>query len=239
MKEQGHVIVIFLFCLIVMALPTQSLLNRATRHDRVVLQAAKMAVIAWAVARYPGREGKQDIRPGEMVVPDKDVPGVLKKAGIQDSNAGIGRLPWQTLGIPPLLDAHGEHLWYMVSSRFRDNGSDMKALHCNGLDQLRVSASGYKRPVASKGIAAVVIAPHRALKGQQRETQTQQKQWYQYIESAHPNAQYRRTDKETYRHLMQGQVIKNGQVIMNDQLLPIECQILQRALIKRRENKCE
>jgi len=32
----------------------------------------------------------------------------------------LGRLPWRTLGLPPLRDGHGECLWYAVSGRYKN-----------------------------------------------------------------------------------------------------------------------
>jgi hypothetical protein len=237
MTQRGHILVLFLFCLMVLALPTHSLVQRAARHDRVVLQTAKTAVMTWAVARYPGREKDIHSQAGEMVVPDKDVPGT-KRAGVQDSNVAIGRLPWKTLGLPPVFDAHGEPLWYTVSSQFRDNVSHKQILDCKGLNQLKLYAPQYRGPIATKGIAAVVIAGHRALGQQQRGTEIQKKRWYNYIESAHPTARPTSLNKEMYRHLMQGPVLKNSQLVMNDQLLPIECQLIEKAL-KRRNKTCQ
>ena len=47
----------------------------------------------------------------------------------------IGRLPWRTLDLPPLRDAHGECLWYAVSGNYKNNPKTRDLLNrdTNGL----------------------------------------------------------------------------------------------------------
>ncbi len=47
----------------------------------------------------------------------------------------IGRLPWRTLDLPPLRDAHGECLWYAVSGNYKNNPktNDLLNRDTNGL----------------------------------------------------------------------------------------------------------
>lgn len=234
-SENGQVMLTFVYGLLGLVLlsPTLQLTQLAIQHDHNVLQAAKTAVMTWTLANYPGREVHHDTRLGEMVMPDKDIPTAQKGAGTQDGTVSIGRLPWKTLGTPPLSDAHGEPLWYTVSSRFRDNGTQKNVLHCQSLHQLTISAPTNTQPIITDDLAAVIIAPHRALAQQQRHSPAQQKQASQYIEPAQQAARYV-SRKESYRHLQQGRVVKNGQVMMNDSVLPVECQLLQRALARRR-----
>lgn len=87
--------------------------------DRLALAHAKEAVLGDAVTyrdthanethgylRCPDLENKK----GEAAAPcgARDIPS-------------LGRVPWKTLGIPPLRDHAGECLWYVVSGRAKNN----------------------------------------------------------------------------------------------------------------------
>ena len=86
------------------------------------LQHARQALLGYAV-------GYRDDHPGEVFgylpLPDLGssrnplVPyeGVAAGnfSGNQKNLSVIGRLPWRTLGVPPVRDGYGECLWYAVS----------------------------------------------------------------------------------------------------------------------------
>lgn len=112
--------------------------------------------------------GNHDNSPGALPCPDID------NDGVSDFNCSghIGRLPWRTLGMGPVLDGAGECLWYARSARFSNNiqtsergsSADKPALNPatpGGI--VEVSAAGAGLPVA-----AVLIAPGAALPGQSR-----------------------------------------------------------------------
>lgn len=232
--QGGQVILVFLFCLFtlltMMLFPSSRVKKMATQHDISVLRRANVSLIAWAVSRYPGKEKAKNIRLGEMVMPDKDPPSVKKSTGVQDSTAGIGRLPWKTLGIPPLLDSHGEFLWYVVSGRYRDNGLHAKTLQCQNLRQLHIYSAIQAMPIMSEGIVAIVIAPHRPLLHQVRSTAPQQKLSRHYIEapSAFASRQY-------HRHFIHGDVLGYGHLVGNDSLSAVMCHALERSVERRKE----
>lgn len=83
----------------------------------------------------------------------------------------IGRLPWRTLGIPPIRDGHGECLWYVVSAGHKSLGINPAAKMNwdtpGQLDEIIVTAGalsakgllGHDRPVA------MIISPGSALAG--------------------------------------------------------------------------
>ena len=56
---------------------------------------------------------------GYLPCPDTNNDGVSDACGLQDVSI-IGRLPWKTLGLPPLRDGAGECLWYAVSGSAKD-----------------------------------------------------------------------------------------------------------------------
>jgi len=112
--------------------------------------------------------GNHDNSPGALPCPDLDNDGVSDF----NCNGHIGRLPWRTLGMGPVLDGAGECLWYARSARFSNNiqtserGSSIDKPALNPATPggiVEVSAAGTGQPVA-----AVLIAPGSALPGQSR-----------------------------------------------------------------------
>ena len=213
--------------------PLGKLAQLSLQYEWQSLRQANVALITWSLARFPGRDEKRNSRSGELVMPDKDAPNAKVGAGTQDSTAKIGRLPWKTLGVPPLMDADGELLWYSVSSRFRDNGQHTHPLQCKGLRQLAIGGRDKDKSGWQKGISAVVIAPHRALLDQRRGSALEKTQAYQYIENRGPD----KVATSYFRHFIQGKIFKEGRMIANDSLSPIMCVALQRGLERRRANE--
>lgn len=87
------------------------------------------------------------------------------------SETVIGRLPWRTLGLPPLRDGHGECLWYAVSAGHKSLGID-PAMKMNWdtpgqLDEIVVNAG----MLSAKGLqnhdrpVAMIFSPGAALAG--------------------------------------------------------------------------
>jgi hypothetical protein len=208
--------------------PHQWLRHLAQRHDQQVLHAAKSAVIDWAAANYPGRFNK-NVRLGELVMPDKNGPNEGLRFGSQDASARIGRLPWRTLGIPPLYDAHGESLWYLVESGRRDNLQLPITCHMN---QIQLN-SRQQANIMTQGVAAVIFVPHRALLQQQRYTDEQQRAASNYLDKTSHYTNYFRTN--TWR-LVQGPVKERDITRVNDIILPVECTLIERILAKRRRH---
>ncbi len=143
------------------------------RHERekntaLALQQAKESLIAHATA-------PSDINLiGYLPLPDIGIAqfGVIKEGVEASSFLGsnkdysvIGKLPWASLGIPPLYDQHGECLWYIVSGRFK-NTPKTSALNWDTQGQIDI-IDGNGALIASN-IAAVVVAPGVPLDGQSR-----------------------------------------------------------------------
>jgi hypothetical protein len=69
----------------------------------------------------------------------------------------IGRLPWRSLGLPKLLDATGEPLWYAVSNGWKLNvGGAFLGINSNSAAQLSLDG-------AAASAVAIIIAPGRPL----------------------------------------------------------------------------
>ncbi|UXY15254.1 hypothetical protein N8I74_18375 [Chitiniphilus purpureus] len=143
----------------------------AAAHDAAVLAQAKAALLAWSALHCPAAATAGEalrVRSGELPVPDRDAPGD-DGFGTQDATSpSLGRLPWKTLGLPPLRDASGEYLWYALADRYRDSGTGALPPVC---DESLPLADPHGRPIApSPGdcIVAVVMAPGAPLPTQLR-----------------------------------------------------------------------
>lgn len=93
-------------------------------RDKVTAAAlaqAKDALIGFAVTYRENAPLHADQVFGYLPCPDIDLnDGVSDSCGVAEVTR-VGRLPWRTLGIPPLRDSAGECLWYAVSGRAKDN----------------------------------------------------------------------------------------------------------------------
>jgi hypothetical protein len=87
--------------------------------------------------------------PGNVGNPDQE--GLM--ANTCGAGMVIGRLPWRSLGLPKLLDASGEPLWYVVSNGWKLNvGGVMLGINSNSVGQLALDG-------VPNGAVAMVIAP--------------------------------------------------------------------------------
>ena len=84
----------------------------------------------------------------------------------------IGRLPWRTLDLPPLRDAHGECLWYAVSGNFKNNPKTRDLLNrdTNGLIEVMGpdGTSFVAGSTPQRRAVAVIFAAGPVLPGQDR-----------------------------------------------------------------------
>lgn len=134
-----------------------------------VLAQAKAALIGYA-ATY------KETHPGELAgylpCPDTNNDGEYTPAdncGLKDVSV-VGRLPWKTLGLPPLRDGDGECLWYAVSGRAKnDNKADVYNWDTPGQfvvqtpsGQVLAGATPHARPLA------VIFSAGRPINGQNR-----------------------------------------------------------------------
>ncbi len=87
-------------------------------------------------------------------------------AGNNKDLSVVGKFPWQTLRTSSLRDAHGECLWYVLSGRFKIFPLT-GALNWDTQGQIDVIDAGGN--VTASNLAALLVAPGRALDGQIRD----------------------------------------------------------------------
>jgi len=148
----------------------------ADGRTTLALAQAREALVGYA-ATY------RDFHPGEafgyLPCPDwgTGIEGQsLSNCGSVDVTV-IGRLPWKSLGIPPLRDASGECLWYAVSGNFKTGSSKTKDLlnrDTNGLiEVMAADGTGFVAGASPRQRAvAVVFSPGAILPGQDRSLAT-------------------------------------------------------------------
>ena len=150
----------------------------AERIDNDALAQAKAALI-----QYVTITNLNTNRPGTFPCPDTDNDGIVNLYSgtncpgyVSGSNVYLGRLPWQTLGLPDLRDSSGERLWYAVSRDFARNPTclpNCPDLTSDTLGQLTVNG---------RTVVAIVFAPGRAQGSQVRGTAGEQNTASNYLE---------------------------------------------------------
>jgi hypothetical protein len=136
-----------------------SALNASTNRtvvDRTdnaeALAKAKTALVGW-MATNAVESGERN--PGRLPCPE--APGYIGDPEREGTAAGsctlpkIGRLPWRTLGLPKLLDAAGEPLWYVVSPGWAYT-SDPLTINSDSVGNLTVDGQ-------ANAAVALVVAP--------------------------------------------------------------------------------
>jgi hypothetical protein len=122
-------------------------------YNARALAEAKAALIAWVATR--ALDGAED-NPGRLPCPQAwgDVGSAHEGRAAAVCANPIGWLPWRTLGLPPMLDAAGRPLWYVVSPGWHlPNTGTTLTLNSNTAGQLTLDG----RPAV-----ALVIAPGAA-----------------------------------------------------------------------------
>lgn len=126
-------------------------------HNARVLAEAKQALLGWAARNAIDNT---DNNPGRLPCPEPaGAVGNPATEGIMQNICGagtvIGRLPWRSLGLPKLLDAKGEPLWYVLSSGWKLNAggaNEWLGINSNAVGQLALDGTG-------NGAVAMLIAP--------------------------------------------------------------------------------
>lgn len=123
-RNRGAALLVFMLIFVTMASALMiKALNRAaiaphTVSDFKLLQQAREALIGYALAYA---DTHLNSPPGFLPCPDNDGDGNADAPCGSVNNTVMGRLPWKTLGLPPLKDASGSCLWYAVSGRYKEN----------------------------------------------------------------------------------------------------------------------
>jgi hypothetical protein len=148
-----------------------------SRRQRTLeaLAQAKQALIAWSVTQGDfGADSHH--RPGTLPCPDRNFFGDPNSGHASGScsiggGTSLGRLPWKSLGVEKLQDAHGETLWYAVGDNFRNPGLHGGAINSDAKGSLLLYAEDGTLPVSDgEKLAAIVLAPGAPLPGQERKT---------------------------------------------------------------------
>ena len=174
MRSQ-HGAALLIFALIVITILLSGLLSQlnsttfANQREQIASESlahAKDALIGFAIS-YRDTHPNQVF--GYLPCPDTDNDGISDSCGATDISL-VGRLPWKTLGIPPLRDASAECLWYAISGHAK-NSPPTASLNWDTLGQFIVQnpagttlagANAHERPLA------VIFAPRSALAAQSR-----------------------------------------------------------------------
>lgn len=125
------------------------------------LARAKEALIARAVtdANRPGSLPCPDLITNDVGLSNFPGDGKTDMFTLTQCPSYIGWLPWVTIDLPELTDDSGTRLWYAVSPSLRDDDSAYP-INSDTLAALRIDGGGE--------IAAIIIAPGRAIAGQTR-----------------------------------------------------------------------
>ncbi|MFZ2541536.1 MAG: hypothetical protein WAW75_07140, partial [Gallionella sp.] len=166
-KQHGAVLMVMLVIMVagvatvfVGGLSSSTLKNARQETSTTALVQAKEALIGYAVAYGDANANKTH---GYLPCPDVNEAGITPE-GIEHGNCGatdantIGRLPWKSLGLPPLQDGAGECLWYAVSGTYKNNPKTSSMMNWDNTGKLKVFSTDGNE-IAADEIVAVVIAP--------------------------------------------------------------------------------
>jgi type II secretory pathway pseudopilin PulG len=172
---------------VVTGLTPEAVEARRAQQTQLALMQAREALIGYAL-KYRDEQiaqGQADRVYGYLPLPDLGTSrnnntgctlegcDAANFPGNQMYASVIGRLPWRTLGLPPLRDGAGECLWYIVSGSHQrqqrvtpmnwDTLGHLDIVVSDGTHSLSSAlANAHERPVA------VIFSPGAPLPGQQR-----------------------------------------------------------------------
>ena len=138
-----------------------------------VLAQAKESLISYATTYSDTHSGAAS---GYVPCPDM---GNSSAEGIAATSCGsrdisvMGRLPWKSLGVPPLVDTNGECLWYVAAGSHKNNTkSSFMNWDTNGLIEVMApDGSTYMTGSAPENRAvAVIFSAGAVMNGQDRTT---------------------------------------------------------------------
>lgn len=131
------------------------------RRSLQAMQEAKAALIAYAASKAWGTDGAND-QPGALPCPAANDQGTAGSSCSATASTRVGRFPWKTIGTSDLRDGSGEILWYALSANFRQ-ASGTTVINSDTAGTLTITGS-----TPASNIVAIIIAPGRALDGQDR-----------------------------------------------------------------------
>lgn len=134
----------------------------------VALARAKEALIGFAVTYRDNHAGEVF---GLFPCPDTDNDGFAEISCMDKDVSVIGRLPWKTLGIPPLRDEAGECLWYAVSGHAKASSPRSDTFTWDTIGQFAIQDAGgavISGSSAHENPLVVIFSPHQLLGTQSR-----------------------------------------------------------------------
>lgn len=189
-RQKGGALFVLLAIVGIVAVLLVGTLTRKTaqiEHDKQtasVLAQAKDALIGYAATYRDNDSAHANDVFGYLPCPD------VNNDGIADTNQGatqcagkdipvVGRLPWKTLGLPPLRDGQGECLWYAVSGTFKAvaGGNLTDFMNWDTLGQFTIqdsSGSTVSGATAHDRPAAVIFSAGQPLGAQSHPTSSGQ-----------------------------------------------------------------
>lgn len=187
MKEIKNVlqqsgVALLLIMLLVLLSSTSILLSRFNHTDSQLarhqftaqsLARAKAALLGFAAtyAEDPDHKGQPQ---GYLPCPDFNGDGSSPYSASTDTSCGqqgysmIGRLPWRTLGLPPLRDGNGECLWYAVSGSYKDRPKQILTSDDDGLFIVEDSNATLAGTTNTNRAIAIIFAAGAPITGQDR-----------------------------------------------------------------------
>ncbi|HYR06031.1 MAG TPA: hypothetical protein VEP71_05045 [Gallionella sp.] len=165
-RQHGAALMVMLVVMImgIVAILVGSLNSSALQIERDKKTTAALAQAREALIGYAITYG--DTHPGEVhgYLPCPDNDGVNPEGSAEPSCGSknismLGRLPWKTLGLPPLRDGDGECLWYAVSGTYKNNPqTGLMNWDTNG--QLQAyAADGTRLDNDNNQVLAVIFSP--------------------------------------------------------------------------------
>lgn len=167
-KQQGMMLIMLLF-LIGLAAVAMVLSSLNANSMRIVRDAKTNDVLAEAKAALIGFSVGSSSMSGHLPNPDMHT-GVVAEGGASGSVGAtdislIGKLPWRSLGLPPLKDGNSECLWYVVSGRFKANPLTATL---NWDTQGQINLIDGNGNVLAAGLAALIVSSGSVLGNQDR-----------------------------------------------------------------------
>lgn len=179
MRQDGAAVLLLMLIVVMMGVAyfltgSVSIARQKIENDKRTAQAlaqAKEALIGFAITYGDTHHGNVE---GYLPCPDLSGTAIGGEGGAE-GNCGaenvsiLGRLPWKTLGLPPLKDGNGNCLWYAVSGTYKYNPkTDLMNWDNNGLFQI-VASDGVSFLAGStpdNQAVAVIFAPGAAMGSQ-------------------------------------------------------------------------
>jgi len=182
-RQQGVALIIMLTLLVLaglgLVITGLNLSDGQAEREQITTAAlaeAKQALLDHGI--FLGYESSTDPGYYSLPCPDRSVDAIAEGGADGSCTVGlgktaVGRLPWRTLGLPPIIDGSGECLWYVLSgnqntSKLASNGSLFNPDSKGQLEIRNLSDTILAGNAPEERTIAAIIAPGSALAGQNR-----------------------------------------------------------------------